>query len=115
MPGQLSSFTTEQKLELLVWQSIQQGKQLMEIQEALVSVSSEQADFNADITALSGFLSGLPAQLTAIQAALADRGITDVTELDSLVTEANNIAPTLANLPGGTPPATPAPGGSTPA
>lgn len=80
-----------------------------------MSVSAEQADFNADITTLVTFFTGLEAQLTAIQTALANQGITDVTPLDNLITTVqNDVNPVLANLPGGTPPTTPTPPPATP-
>jgi predicted nucleic acid-binding Zn-ribbon protein len=107
-----SSFNTDQKLELLLWQSIQQSKQLTEIQEALVTVSNEQADYNQDIADLTAFLTALPAQIAAAIAALQAQGVTDLSALDALKADADAITPTLANLPGATPPA---PGGSTPA
>lgn len=99
--------TMDEKLDLIMWELFRQQKMLHEIGDTLVTVSAEQADFNADIATLTTFVTGLSAQLTAIVTALADQGVTDVTPLDDLVTEVNALAPTLANLPGGTP-ATPA-------
>ena len=84
--------------------------ELMADQEKLMS---EQADFQADVAALGSFLTGLTAQLTAIQAALANQGVTNVGPLDALVAQANALAPALAALPGGAPAAAPAPASGT--
>jgi hypothetical protein len=103
----ITLLNTNEKLDLVAWQLAAQYKILTDIQETLVTVSSEQADFDADIQTLTTFLGGLPAQLAAIQTALSNQGITDVAPLDALVTEAQGLGPALANLPGGTPPSTP--------
>lgn len=111
-------FSTEQKIDLILFMLIQQQQAIVQIQETQVT---EQADFNTDIAALTGdlapvlqFLSALPAQLAAIQAALANQGVTDVSPLDDLVTQANGIdgnvtslQGTLGTMPGGTAPGSP--------
>jgi long-subunit fatty acid transport protein len=108
------TITQDQKIDLILFLLVQQQQSITQIQESLVT---EQADFNADITALTNdltpvltFLAALPAQLTAIQTALANQGITDVSPLDALVSQASSIdgnvsslQTTLGTLPGGTP------------
>jgi hypothetical protein len=117
MPEQPSNPSQDEKLNLLLWQSMRLGKQLDEIEDLLVTVSSEQADFNADIADLTTFIQGLPAQIAAITAALQAQGVTDLSSLDALKTDVDAITPTLASLPGGTgttgtPPASGAPSAS---
>jgi hypothetical protein len=102
MPEQPSNPSQDEKLNLLLWQSMRLGKQLDGIEELLVTVSSEQADFNADVADLTAFIQGLPAQIAAITAALQAQGVTDLSALDALKADADAITPTLANLPGGT-------------
>jgi hypothetical protein len=104
----VTELSTTQKIDLIQWQLAQQYQMLVNIQETLVTVSSEQADFNNDITTLTSFVSGLESQLVAIQTALSNQGVTDVAPLDNLIaTIQNDVNPVLANLPGGTPPTTP--------
>jgi hypothetical protein len=107
--------STDQKLDLVAWQLAQQYQMLINVQETLVTVSAEQADFNADIATLTSFVAGLEGQLVAIQTALANQGVTDVSPLDNLITNIQqNVNPVLSNLPGGTPPTTPTPPPATP-
>ena len=103
----------EQKIDLILFLLIQQQQAIVQIQETLVS---EQADFDLDIQTLTSdltpvlqLLAELPAQLTAIQTALSNQGVTNVAPLDALVAQANGIVPnvsslqsTLGTLPGGT-------------
>lgn len=67
---------------------------------------SEQASYDADVAALTTFMTQtLPNALAAIGAALADRGITDVTALDQLantdlpaaVASLNNVTPAASS------------------
>lgn len=97
-----------EKFDLIMWK-------LLQIERILMTVSAEQADYNADIATLTAFISGLPAQIAAITAALQAQGVTDVSSLDALAANVNEIAPTLANLPGGTPAAATPPPPGTPA
>lgn len=90
-------------------------EKLDQILGKVTQIMTEQGDFNADISALTDdlnavvpFLAGLPAQLTAIQGALAQQGITNLAPLDNLVTQAQGITgsvsslgATLDTLPGG--------------
>jgi hypothetical protein len=94
-----------EKLDLIMWK-------LLQIERILMTVSSEQADYNADLATLTAFISGLPAQIAAITAALQAQGVTDVSGLDALAADVNTITPTLANLPGGTGTVTPPPPGT---
>lgn len=69
---------------------------------------TSQDQFNADISALTAFLQDIPVQLTAIQAELADRGITDLSSLNTLVSTAQELQPQIDALgTGATPPSTP--------
>jgi|HubBroStandDraft_1064217.scaffolds.fasta_scaffold84681_1 hypothetical protein len=70
------------------------------INEKVEIILTEQADFNADIAALTTFLTDtLPAALTAIQTELAQRGITDLSSLDSLVnTTLPQVQSTLSTI-----------------
>lgn len=83
-----------EKFDLIMWK-------LLQIERILMTVSADQADFNADIATLTAFISGLPAQIAAITQALQAQGVTDLSTLDALAANVNEIAPTLANLPGG--------------
>lgn len=122
MPVTPTPFTEGEKLDLALFLLVQQQQAIHSLTQNVSQIMTEQADFNTDISALTAdlgavvpFLSGLPAQLTAIQSALAAQGITDISALDNLVTQATNVAPnvsslesTLSTMPGGTP-APPAP------
>lgn len=114
-------FTDSEKLDLALFLLVQQQQAINNLTQNVSEIMTEQADFNTDITDLTAdlgavipFLAALPAQLTAIQTALADQGITDISALDNLVTTAANVAPnvtslqtTLSTLPGGTATTTP--------
>jgi hypothetical protein len=114
-------FTDSEKLDLALFLLVQQQQAINNLTQNVSEIMTEQADFNTDITDLTAdlgavipFLAALPAQLTAIQTALADQGITDISALDNLVTTAANVAPnvtslqtTLSTLPGGTTTTTP--------
>jgi hypothetical protein len=119
-------FTQEEKLDLALFLLVQQQQAINLLQGNVAEIMSEQTDFNTDISALTAdlgavlpFVAALPGQLTAIQAALAEQGITDITSLDNLVTQANGVTGnvsslqnTLSSMPGGTsatttPPTTP--------
>jgi hypothetical protein len=118
-------FTDSEKLDLALFLLVQQQQAINLLQQNVSNIMTEQADYNTDISALTAdlgavvpFLAALPAQLTAIQTALADQGITDISALDNLVTQANGVTgnvtslqSTLSGMPGGTstttPPTTP--------
>jgi chromosome segregation ATPase len=105
----------EQKLnqiaEQLTTVEAQLGKieaQQTQILDLEGKIMTAQSDFSGDITALQSFFSDLTTQLTNIQTELANQGVTNVSGLDALVSQAQQLQPTIDALGSGqTPPATP--------
>jgi hypothetical protein len=114
-------FTDTEKLDMILFLLIQQQQAVHTLDGNVAQIMTEQADFNTDISDLTAdlgavvpFLAALPDQLTAIQTALADQGITDISALDNLVTQAQGVTgnvsslqTTLSTMPGGSAATTP--------
>jgi hypothetical protein len=111
LTSQPQALSTEVKLDLILWFLVQQQNSIAALDEKVTKVMTEQADFDTRIAALAAFLeTTLPAALAAIQTELADRGVTNLASLDSLVdTDLPAVQTTLTGLvpPTTTPPVTP--------